>query len=374
MTRFALAHAKADSPEAVAAALIARLKQQLEAPGGVDPSRSPLCFLYVTDQLAEHADQLHGLLREATGLSNWLGTVGMGVCATGTEYFDVPAAAVMVTDIPASSFRMFRLEEPATDGIPSSQTCFGIMHGDPRSPDVELGLQRVCESMALGFLVGGLASSRGSYPQFAGGPTRAACSGLLLDDSVAVQTRLTQGCVPIGARHEVTRMEGELLLELDGRSALETFTDEVSGALGSASAANIRSCAYVGLPVAGSDRADYLVRNLVGVEPNRKALAVAHPLSPGDTMFFCRRDRNAAISDLERMLEEVRQASDGRPPKGALYVSCLARGPNLFGPDSEELKTIQSVFGDLPLVGFFANGEISHDRLYGYTGVLTVFL
>ena len=55
-------------------------------------------------------------------------------------------------------------------------------------------------------------------------------------------------------------------------------------------------------------------------------------------------------------------------------MSCLARGPALFGDDSQELKTIRDALGDFPLVGFFANGEISHNRLYGYTGVLTLFL
>ncbi len=54
--------------------------------------------------------------------------------------------------------------------------------------------------------------------------------------------------------------------------------------------------------------------------------------------------------------------------------SCVARGPNLFGPDSEELKMIRDELGDIPLVGFFANGEISNNRLYGYTGVLALFL
>ena len=51
-----------------------------------------------------------------------------------------------------------------------------------------------------------------------------------------------------------------------------------------------------------------------------------------------------------------------------------ARGPNQFGDDSDELKMITKELGEFPLVGFFANGEISNNRLYGYTGVLTVFL
>jgi small ligand-binding sensory domain FIST len=61
-------------------------------------------------------------------------------------------------------------------------------------------------------------------------------------------------------------------------------------------------------------------------------------------------------------------------PRGAVYYSCLGRGEGLFGPDSEELKIISRALGPIPLVGFFANGEISHNRLYGYTGVLTLFL
>ncbi|MEE8224028.1 MAG: FIST C-terminal domain-containing protein, partial [Alphaproteobacteria bacterium] len=61
------------------------------------------------------------------------------------------------------------------------------------------------------------------------------------------------------------------------------------------------------------------------------------------------------------------------PPRGALYYSCVARGPNLFGDGSVELGTVAEALGDVPLVGFFANGEICNNRLYGYTGVLTLF-
>ena len=89
-------------------------------------------------------------------------------------------------------------------------------------------------------------------------------------------------------------------------------------------------------------------------------------------MLFCRRDGNSAIEDMQRMLQNIKARLLG-PPKGALYYSCLARGRNQFGEDSAELQMIQKQFGDIPLVGFFANGEILHNRLYGYTGVLTLF-
>jgi len=86
-----------------------------------------------------------------------------------------------------------------------------------------------------------------------------------------------------------------------------------------------------------------------------------------------RRDKSAAMDDLERMVADVTNRASGEP-KAALYYSCVARGPNLFGANSEEMKTIQAALGDdVPLVGFYANGEISNNRLYGYTGVLTLF-
>ena len=72
------------------------------------------------------------------------------------------------------------------------------------------------------------------------------------------------------------------------------------------------------------------------------------------------------------MLASMKKGLYGSP-RGGVYYSCLGRGANLFGPNSEELKLIEAAFGEFPLVGFFCNGEISHNRLYGYTGVLTLF-
>jgi small ligand-binding sensory domain FIST len=90
--------------------------------------------------------------------------------------------------------------------------------------------------------------------------------------------------------------------------------------------------------------------------------------------MFTRRDRDSAEQDLKRMLDGLARRAGGQPIKGGVYCTCVARGPNLFGDDSEELKCIRATLGDFPLVGFFGNGEICNDRLYGYTGVLALFL
>mgnify|MGYP002526385269 FL=1 len=88
--------------------------------------------------------------------------------------------------------------------------------------------------------------------------------------------------------------------------------------------------------------------------------------------MFVRRDAPSAMVDLKRMLDDV-TARATAPVRAALYYSCIARGPNLFGDGSVELGTIKDALGDLPLVGFFANGGICSNRLYGYAGVLALF-
>jgi small ligand-binding sensory domain FIST len=137
---------------------------------------------------------------------------------------------------------------------------------------------------------------------------------------------------------------------------------------------------------------DTRVRHLIGLDPARGAVAVADTLEPGMQLAFCQRDREAARRDLVRVCTEIRDEveSSALPQPaplgaqadapaagriaGAIYVSCAGRGGPHFGAPSAELQIVRHALGDVPLVGFFAAGEIGHRHVYGYTGVLTVFL
>ena len=127
------------------------------------------------------------------------------------------------------------------------------------------------------------------------------------------------------------------------------------------------------LPIPSSDTGDYLVRNLVGIDPEQNLVAIGDFVEEGTSIMFCKRDGDTARDDMQRMLADLGQRAT-TPIKGGVYYTCLGRGRYQFGEDSEELKMIRDELGDFPLVGFFANGEISHHRLYGYTGVLTLFV
>lgn len=366
-----IAHAANGDWRAAADACIAGLR-------GGDPAN--LGFVYATDPFAPHLGDIAAHLREATGVRHWVGSVGMGICATGIEYFDEPALCALVGRFPEEAFRIFpavvadlrEFEAAHGQWCDTTGARFAMVHGDPRNGGIEALVAALCARMEAGFLVGGLSSSRGAHPQLADGLTGGGVSGVLFAPSVGVVTRLTQGCTPLGPRREITRCRGNVLMELDGQPALDVFYADIGAPL-AADPGLLASRVFAGLPVRGSDTGDYRVRNLVGLDEENRLLAIGEWVEKGDVVMFCRRDREAAEQDMRRMLAEMANVLE-RPPAGGVYFSCLARGPNLLGPDSEELRLIQEILGSFPLVGFFGNGEISHDRLYGYTGVLTVFV
>lgn len=345
---------------------------------GRGPAGANLGFLYVTDSLSTEMKDILSYFRQNTGILHWVGTVGMGICASGTEFYDRPAIAIMLCAFEPESFRVFSGVRAPQDleraqlhfgGVPAN---FAVVHADPRSAQLPRLVSDLAGMLESGFLTGGLTSSRREYVQVADGVCKGGLSGVLFSEDVVVATRLTQGCSPIGPRHTITDVQQNVLISLDGRAALDVFKEDV-GDRAWRDLAQTGESLFAGLPVRGDDDGDYLVRNLVGIDPVHKLVAIGDAPEEGGKIMFCRRDNESAIEDMERMLESMKSGLYGQP-RGGVYYSCIGRGASLFGDESEELKMIRDALGDFPLVGFFCNGEISHNRLYGYTGVLTLFL
>ena len=314
-----------------------------------------LGFVYFTDALVGASQEILSTLRSETGVDDWIGTVGTGVVATGTEYQDAPALAAMVADFDA--FSVFSGRAPL-----KASGSFGVVHADPAAPDLPGLVSDMSAKVATGYIVGGVSSSRSRTVQIANEVLSGGLSGAVLGEEVAVATRLTQGCIPYPGRFRVTEGQDNLIARLDGRPALEVLLEAVGGE---------RTQLLVGLPVPGSDTGDYTARNIVGVDPKAGLVAIGDLVEPGMEILFCKRDAAAAKKDLEGILSSLKR--DAPRPRGALYYSCVARGEHMFGSRGAELDLVKRTLGEVPLVGFFCNGEISRDRLYGYTGVLTVF-
>ncbi len=383
---------------------------QTLGPGALiaEPGCELLGFVYASANFSEHLDAIVAELRGRTNVANWVGGVGHGILANGAEYMGEAALAVLVAELPANSFRLFSGNQPLSRALAAAdnqdwRASTVLVHADPQNAELPEMLSELSDRLGSGYLFGGVVSGDLEHPpQYANEITRSGLSGVVFNQSVRVASRLTQGCTPLGAEHRISECSGNYLRALDGEPALDVMlrdlgvSEDVRASrdgetlLRALPSDRLRRGLLIGLaeteqPVgANTDRpairrlgfSEFQVRNLVGIDPENRLLAVAAQLTEGTRAVFCTRDQQSARSDLIRVCTELRDEieSDAREIRGALYFSCVARGRNLFGSDGAEMEIIRHNLGDIPLVGIFANGEISRDRLYGYTGVLTLFV
>ncbi|MDA0824568.1 MAG: FIST C-terminal domain-containing protein [Proteobacteria bacterium] len=371
MDKFLFTSATGTTGDAICASLIAKL--------GPLPINANIGFIYGTDGSGPLISDVLSRLKTATGIAHWTGTIGLGMTVMGQEYYDSPAVAVMLARIPETDFRMIEPQAidvsnfvaQHVDWLAHDEYYFGVLHADPTNNRTPALIDALAEAVPNPFFVGGMTSATGHHLQISDEVTSGGVSGVLFSSQVPIVTGHTQGCSPIGASHLVTSSQRNIVIELDGRPALDVLREDV----GEVIAKDLRRMAgyiFAALPISGSDTGDYLVRNIVGIDEEQQLVAVGEMIVEGSQLMFCRRDGTSARQDMERMLQDIAHRANGNA-RGALYYSCLGRGRHQFGENSEELKMVKDALGDIPLVGFFANGEIFHNRLYAYTGVLSVF-
>lgn len=436
MKPFPFGHATHPQWRMAAGLVIAQLRAQMALPQNAQAPT--LGLAYFTDHYADEAQALLDHLRqELPQITSWAGTVGVGIASNNVEYFDEPALAVMLCELPADSYRVFSGVSPLLASAEFSAHA-ALVHADGHTPDLPELLGELAQRTASNYLFGGLASSRQSFPQMAwqakqavgahAGVFNGGFSGVAFAQEVSLISRVTQGCEPIrlpdaaGGKkaqpHRITKSDRNVVLELDGEAALDVLLDELGITLDEpkTSLTRLRQT-LVGLTDAASESGDKArsqgrfgtdtrVRHLIGLDPLRRGVAVADIVPPDGQLTFCQRDREAARRDLMRICAEIREELEpaeisvnnenatnliaetsinmptndhfslGNGSKtilGAIYISCAGRGGPHFGGDSAELQILRHALGDVPLVGFFAGGEIAYQHLYGYTGVLTVF-
>ena len=346
-----------------------------------------LGWCYVTDYYATDAEAILAQLQADFPGVTWTGTVGIGVAASGVEYIDRPAMALMLAPLPTGSFRAFSGLQPLPGPDDAFQPYTALVHGEAATPDIQELLEELADRTTTGYLFGGLASSRSRSFHMADGIFTGGLSGVLFGEAIPVVSRVTQGCQPVGPVRTITHAEDNYVISLDGRPALDCVLYDLGLAPDTPDdmLADALAHTLVGLNRGGDDGlrqpwqfgADTLVRHLVGVDPEHRVLAVADEVSQGMRLALCARSAPAARSDLVRIASEIRCQVERDPATrlaGALYISCSGRGGSHFGAPDAELQAVESVLGDVPLVGFFADGEIARNHLYGYTGVLTAFI
>jgi small ligand-binding sensory domain FIST len=354
-------------------------------------------------------------------VTDWSGTVGIGVVSNNVEYWDEPAMTVMLLELPSDQYRVFSGVAPLGLGFEAHTA---LVHADGNTSDLAELVDEMAERTDAGYVFGGIASSRAQSLQFAvggngnisghgaaSGVFQGGLSGVAFGADVALVSRVTQGCTPVAKEHTVTQADHNVAVALDGEPALDVMLRELNVSLDEPQhALEVVRATLVGLADVGGPHIskpavrhtgnfgdEVTVRHIIGLDPGRKGVAVAAVVPEGAKWVFCQRNVQAARADLTRICAEIReelepqempmetvaalQASEldaaphpARRIAGAVYVSCTGRGGAHFGGPSAEMHLVRRALGDVPLVGFFAGGEIAHRHVYGYTGVLTVFI
>jgi len=388
LASFVQAHAAHADWRVALAQSLRQIQSQVEARGALkgETVSFTLGWCYLSDYYAPQAEAILDELRLRMPGVAWVGTAGIGVAASGVEYIDEPALVLMAAPLPRESFRLFSGRQPLPAAASGFVAHTALVHADGSEPDLQELIGELSARTATGYLFGGLSSARNRPLHIADGVLEGGLSGVAFGPEVGLVSRMTQGCQPIGPVREITAAERNFAITLDGQPALDCVLqdlglrrdapdDEVAQALSSTLVGLIT--AAVDVPTRpGQFGAETAVRHLVGVDRRHQVLAIAELIVPGMRLAFCTRNAKAAQLDLVRITTEIRdevESGAAHHMTGGLYVSCSGRGGPHFGARHAELQMVRNALGDIPLVGFFAGGEIARQQLYGYTGVLTVF-
>jgi small ligand-binding sensory domain FIST len=354
-----------------------------------------LTFLFFSPHHAGAAEQLVQTIQDRLKPRCLLGCVGESIIGGAREIEQDPALSLWAgrwehVEVTPFHLRLERTSEGLSllgwpdalmQATPESDVVLAL--GDPFSFPADQFLAQINEDVPGLRVLGGLASG-----VMAPGQCRLLMDGAVLDHGgvgvvlrgrVGLRTVVSQGCRPIGRPFVVTKADDNLLVELGGKPAV-TVLRELWAKLTPAEQEQLRQGPHVGVvrnEYQGEfRRGDFLIRNLVGMDPQRGVLAITDTVRVGQTIQFHVRDAATADEDLKALLQQD-AASHASRPTAALVFSCNGRGTRLFPEADHDAGVLCAEVGPVPVAGFFAQGELGpiggRNFLHGYTASVVLF-
>jgi len=332
-----------------------------------------------------------------TAASVLVGCSGQGVVGPDREIEGQRALSLLNLDLPGTNFhpRHIQMEDVealqtpadwhAWFGLPPERVNAFIVLADPYTFDPDQlvsGLSSAYpEAAMLGGLASGLDSSQGTAVFMNGDVFRSGAVALAIGGAYTLRAVVAQGATPIGEPWTITDVDRNVLKTIGNRPALDILRETLNGLTGAMRERAARNL-LVGLAMDvyrdTFAQGDFLIRNLMGIDPTSGAVAIGAMPDVGQTIQFQIRDAEAADQDLKRQLAAANERLDGAEVAGALLCTCNGRGVGLFGTANHDAQTISSALGSIPLAGFFCNGEIgpvgSKTYLHGFTASLALFV
>ena len=396
------------SLEAAIAEVVEQAEGSLSAP-------ADLALVFISSAFSSEYSRLMPLLKKRLSSQPVIigcgggGVVGM-VAEEGTQEIEhYPALSLSLAHLPNVDIAAFHLEPhqfPDLDsppdawvnliGVPPAQQPNFILLADPFSAKITDLLQGLDFAYPGSVKVGGL--TNGGMNTYTGlfcnyQLYREGTVGLALSGQLVMEAIVAQGCRPIGQTYRVTEGERNILLGLaaqigeelsqvgaKSRLPLEVLQELIQN-LSDEDRHLAQDSLFVGVAQTEFktqlEPGDFLIRNLVGVDPRAGAIAIGDRVRPGQRIQFHLRDAKTSAEDLRVLLERYqKQSQTSTSAIGALMFSCMGRGEGLYGKPNFDSTLFQHYVGEIPLSGFFCNGEIGPvggtTFLHGYTSVFGI--
>ena len=356
-----------------------------------------LTVIFVSPHFRTQYRAIPQLLRDRMPVGMLLGCSGGGIIGGGKEVEQQPAFSLTAAHLPGVDLKTIQSD---TMNLPDPDTAPSVWHewlgvdpatnpdfivlADPFSFRAEEFLAGMDFAYSRSAKVGGLASGA----QAQGGNAlylddkihNGGLIGVALSGNIQLDTIVAQGCRPIGQPMNITKCDQYQLLEVDGQPPLEKLEAMVE-TLSEDDRKLLRTSLFLGIEMnpmkEDPGKGDFLIRNLMGVDQETGSLSIGAPLREGQLVQFHLRDKIMSSEDLKVMLSKYQNNDGWQNAKGALLFSCLGRGEYLYGKPNHDSDMFKIEIGNIPLGGFFCNGEIGPvgqtTFLHGYTSSFGIF-
>jgi small ligand-binding sensory domain FIST len=330
-------------------------------------------------------------VHEALAPAELVGCGAAGVIGETREVEHGTAVSVWAAALDGGEAMPFHAEvealgdgEGVLSGLPDLGGAAGaLILADPFTFPTDAVLRELSAAAPMLPLLGGLASARSpdaETPLLFGGDVLTTGAVGVRFDGVEILPCVSQGASPIGPELTITACEGPIIGELAGKPALEKLRETIE-ALGVDDLRLVQGGLLMGIVVDSNKpeyvQGDFLVRGLVGADPDTGQVAVGTDVRPGQVVRLHARDAASADRDLREALTARMQALGGRVPAGALLIACNGRGAAMFGYAHHDAAALEHELGGAPAAGFFAAGEIGpvggEYFVHGFTATVAVF-
>lgn len=347
-----------------------------------------LGLIYTTEALEAPKELILKHFQQSIPGVSWICHSAYGVCASGVEYLEQPALVAMILPLQEEWWTFAGSSRNQMRSASGRRASAILVHAVSSTSTVNSKITRLADQTSSNFLFGGVTAC----PQKSGlKRDEIEISGVAFGNNIKLLSKRTQGCTPIAKEHIISDCASHYIRLIDDRPALDVLLEDL-GIKTNGKLLNHEEILRVfpshklsnGLMIGIAPKyqpakfglSSFSVSNVVGIDPKNRLLAVAAIPTAGEKAVFCTRDRNTARADLIRTCTELREELENKKlfVLGAHYVSCVARGPYLFGDTGMELKLIEHNLGNVPLIGFFGDGEIAGNQIYEHSGVLTLFV